>query len=112
MKNLGNLLRFPLTRLIVVMCLCIFICACGADNPVTPPDDTPQPLKYQKESEQLALYTTGTLHPQDWLVKQIDHELDLIRSTWGDSIPIVNMTFRPPLDGGVSVRVSQVGRNP
>lgn len=53
--------------------------ACGEDKPVTPPA-TP-PLKYQIESEQIAVYTAGTLRPGDSLTRQIDRELDLIRST-------------------------------
>ncbi len=95
-------------RLLSLLLLAMFLAISCGDKPVTPPHDTPRPLKYKNEAEQLALYTTGTLLPSELLARQIDHELDLIRSTWGDSIPDVNMPFQPPwISARVSIRVDQ-----
>ncbi len=107
MKPLGKFLHSPLSRVVIVVGLCLLIWTCGDDKVIAPPEDTTQPLKYQSESELLAVYTSGTLRPQEWLVRKIDHELDLIRSTWSDSVPDVNIKFLSPFMGsGVTIRVT------
>jgi len=107
MKPLGKFLHSPLSRVVIVVGLCLLIWTCGDDKVIAPPEDTTQPLKYQSESELLAVYTSGTLRPQEWLVRKIDHELDLIRTTWSDSVPDVNIKFLSPFMGsGVTIRVT------
>lgn len=58
-------------------------------------DSTKSELPYRKEAEQVALSYSGELYPPPQLTKQISHELELIRKTWGDSIPAVNINLSP-----------------
>jgi hypothetical protein len=85
---------------IIVTCVIVAVLSCNDHGVVSPKPENPT-LKYQHEAEEIALFTAGTLRPPDWLVRQVDRELRLIRSTWADSVPQVNIGFKAPRNIGV-----------
>jgi hypothetical protein len=99
-KVMPNDLRRLLAPLaMMISCLIVAVLSCDDHGIVSPKPENPA-LKYQDEAEEIALFTAGTLRPPDWLARQVDHELQLIRTTWGDSVPQVNIGFKSPLNVG------------
>ncbi len=70
----------------------VLLLSCGDAKIIQPPEQ-PESLRYRNEAEQMALVIQGTLRPSEWLTKQINDELVLIRDTWGDSIPTAMQDF-------------------
>lgn len=84
--------------LLLFASFCVVVAAAILSNcsdSTSPESETPV-HKYREEAEKVALWTSGTLRPQEWLVQQIDHELDLIRTIWTDSVPEVSIPFTTP----------------
>ncbi len=95
MTRPNSLLKHLFRTLPLLAAAASFFLSCG-DSSATNPTNESRTLRYQNEAEQMALVVQGTLRPSEWLTKQINDELVLIRDTWGDSIPAVNEAFQPP----------------
>jgi hypothetical protein len=80
---------------IITCCLVVAVLSCDDHGVVSPKPENPT-LKYADEAECAALFYAGTLHAPLWLTKQISHELEIIRSTWADSVPEVKIEFESP----------------
>ena len=81
-----------INSLLLVIGLLFMFCV-GCDDTVTAPPQTVQSVT-DEESDLLAMYTMQTLTPDSILSARVYQDLKLIRNTFTDSLPIVNLTFR------------------
>ncbi len=82
------------TILICAAIVLLALFACNSDKPTR--SISTGELPYEYEAQVMAIFYSGEMRPPEDLTRQISHELTLLRDTWQDSIPDVNIPFMPP----------------
>jgi len=96
----GKILKGDLKmRSISLFCLTIFLCLILANyderSPVRSNSDLNSTPMENEEAELAALWLSGELVAPEYLYNKIRDDLDLIRSTWQDSVSEVEIIFNP-----------------
>lgn len=81
--------------LLLAMYLCMVVSSCDDRSPSSSkPNFISTPME-NEEAELAAMWLSGELVAPTYLYKKIRNELDLIRSTWQDSIPESGIIYSP-----------------
>ncbi len=88
---------------LIFIVLILLITACDDSSPTKSKLDISVSPMENEEAELAAMWLSGELVAPTYLYRKIKRELELIRSTWHDSIPEVEIGFVPYVDPGFLV---------